>query len=244
VFVTHAAQDASIAKLFKNQVDKDFLGLCTVFVSSSLDSIHAGEEWLRAIKESIQKAEILVGLLSPIALTRGWVFFEFGAAWAREIPAVSVCHSGLTPNQLTPPLAALQALEIGNPEHLRHLYELISKAIGCNLPDANFQQMAAHYHDITETARINTLLREWTKSLLMWNAQMKDLLDGKLASIPLLVPAHLDSAFEEYVKLTAARGFLRITRAGMAMGTPVGPQASVFQCERGETVDELVKLMH
>ena len=95
IFVSHAAVDAEIANIFKQDVEQSFLGLCQLFVSSNLDSLQGGREWMQVIKEKLSNSVIFIGLLSPVALNRPWIYTEFGAGWIRSIPTISVCHSGL-----------------------------------------------------------------------------------------------------------------------------------------------------
>ena len=123
IFVSHAAADQQIANLFRERLRADFLNMCEIFVSSNLDSLQAGVEWQHAIKENLQKSSILVGLLSPRALQRGWVYAEFGAGWIRDIPTIPLCHSGLDRGQLPPPISSFQGLNIEQTEHLQHLYK-------------------------------------------------------------------------------------------------------------------------
>ena len=153
VFVSHAAIDSEIATAFKNDAETSFLGLCRLFVSSNLDSIAGGAEWIREIKVNLEQATILVGLLSPVAVQRPWIYVEFGAGWIRSIPTVAVCHSGLAREQLPVPLSHFQALNLLDEFHLRHLYEQISSAIGCKLPPADYSGFVTKYKEITEVHR-------------------------------------------------------------------------------------------
>ncbi|UTV29704.1 hypothetical protein [Photobacterium atrarenae] len=50
IFVSHAAVDSEIAGVFKSDVERNFLGLCSLFVSSDLDSLQGGHEWIQTIK--------------------------------------------------------------------------------------------------------------------------------------------------------------------------------------------------
>jgi hypothetical protein len=121
VFVSHAAQDGLIATQFKTDIENSFLGLCDVFVSSNLASISPGTEWIEEIKFNIQKCDVLIGLISPVALTRGWIYFEFGAGWVRNIPVIPVCHSGLLRENLPPPISIFQALNLVDKGHLENI---------------------------------------------------------------------------------------------------------------------------
>ncbi|MBO9099155.1 MULTISPECIES: TIR domain-containing protein [unclassified Rhizobium] len=240
VFISHAAVDKQIANQFQQDVKADFLGLCDVFVSSNLDSIQAGFEWNQVIKAKLIECSILIGLLSPIALTRGWVYAEFGAGWVRGIPTVPVCHSGLDRGQLPEPISAFQALNLSEPDHLAHLYTLVAKAVGCNVPQIDFVGRTSSYLETTEGIRTRRLVTDWAKQLINWNPTMMESLKLNGSEEGIMVPANLDQAFQDFVTEAMSRGYLVIKRAGVAIGTRVGPQASVFDVSRGEKFDELV----
>ncbi|MDH6268482.1 hypothetical protein M2360_003888 [Rhizobium sp. SG_E_25_P2] len=240
VFVSHAAVDKEIAREFKNDITADFLGLCEIFVSSNLDSIQAGHEWANVIKQNLEKCSILVGLLSPVALQRPWVYCEFGAGWIRGIPTIPVCHSGLERGQLPAPISSFQALNLWDPEHLEHLYSLVSQSLKCRAPAIDFDERSKRYHSITDRIRLQRLILDWMKQLFVWNPQLSvKIFSGSFAD-DILVPASFDQPFEEFIHEAARRGYLKIERAGMAMGTRVGAQASVFTFTPGDNFSELV----
>lgn len=242
IFVSHAASDKEVADHFRKEVGSDFLGMCDIFVSSNLDSLNAGAEWHNSIKNNLRDCAILIGLLSPAALTRGWVYFEFGAGWIRDIPTIPVCHSGLTRDQLPPPISTFQGLDLNDAVHLDHLYALISKAVGCNKPNIDFKRATETYSSISERRRIQGVIVSWTKQLVAWNPNLSSLFDEAVQIADVLVPADLDRPFQEYIHEATARDFLKIERAGMAMGTRVGPQASVFNVSRGSEFDSFAHL--
>lgn len=241
IFVSHAAVDQEVATKFKEEITHDFLGLCDVFVSSNLDSISAGAEWHQVIKERLLKADIVIGLLSPVAITRGWIYAEFGAGWIRGIPTIPVCHSGLDRSALPPPISAFQALNLWEPDHIDHLYRQISEAVGCKTPKIDFAQRAQMYQALTERIRLQRVILSWMHQLIDWNPLFFDELEKTGSYNDLLVPANLDQPFQEFVSEARKRNLLDISRAGMAMGTRIGPQASVFSVIRGKDFEYLRK---
>lgn len=234
VFVSHAAVDAEIAAIFKADVEQHFLGLCRLFVSSSLDSLTAGEEWTATIKKHLNEAVILIGLLSPIAIQRGWVYFEFGAAWMRGIPVIPVCHSGLIKDSLPPPLSIFQGLNLSDQCHLEHLYGKIATSVNCEKPQINFAELANKYHVKTESGRENLLITQWTQQIVSLNPEFKALLEARTESSEILIPAHLEPEFLEFKQAAESRRVFNVTPRGVAMGTRVDAVASVFIVSRGE----------
>ena len=232
IFVSHAAADAEIANLFKIDVENSFLGLCELFVSSNLDSLSGGKEWMQVIRDNLSKAAIFVGLLSPAALTRPWIYTEFGAGWIRGIPTISVCHSGLVKDQLPVPLSHFQALNLLDEMHLEHLYGQISSAIGCQKPNKDFATDVARYEVVTEAERRERTVRQWFSNLQQWNPEVAGVFQGK--EVEVLIPSEADIAFRQFVQDCQISGMLKFEARGMAMGTRVGLQASMWVVAQGE----------
>jgi hypothetical protein len=110
----------------KQRLDKDFLGLLDIFVSSDRKTIEAGQKWLEEIDKALKCAHLQIVLCSKESVGRPWVNFEAGAVWLRGIPVIPVCHSGLRVSDLPVPLSLLQGVEANEPEGLRELYEAVA----------------------------------------------------------------------------------------------------------------------
>ncbi len=236
IFVSHAAADAEIASKFKDDVEKSFLGLCELFVSSNLDSLQGGKEWMQEIKENLGKAKIFIGLLSPVALSRPWIYTEFGAGWIRSIPTISVCHSGLDKGQLPVPLSHFQALNLTDEHHLEHLYSQISNAIGCKEPERDLLADADSYLKITEMYRKQRSIKQWLNHLREWNPEFQKVFNGD--AIEILIPGEAEVAFKGFKEEMESNQYLKFEPKGFAMGTRVGMQASVWEVEQGDNFDE------
>lgn len=61
--------------------------------------INVGSDFEEDILAFLERAHELVGLLTPWALDRPYVWAELGAAWGRRIPIVALLH-GITPAEL------------------------------------------------------------------------------------------------------------------------------------------------
>lgn len=240
IFVSHAAVDSSVAKLFKEDVERNFLGLCELFVSSDLGSIQGGDEWIKNIQKNLNDAVMSIGLYSPVALSRPWIYAEFGAGWIRGIPTISLCHSGLRKDDLPVPLSHFQALDLVDEFHLKHLYEQIAQAVGCQLPSINYTQESQKYRSITEEKRVKRNIDNWFKNLTSWNPELSKELNNSNKSGDVLIPSQFESDFFNFKKESEDLGFLHFTANGMAMGTRVGAQASVWSVSKGESFDCLI----
>jgi hypothetical protein len=111
IFISHISEEQALALILKRYLTSDFGESVSVFVSSDLESITAGDEWLRSIETALANASFELILSSRVSITRPWVNFEVGAAWLKHIPIVPVCHSGLQVSDLPVPYIAWNGLK-------------------------------------------------------------------------------------------------------------------------------------
>ena len=132
-----------MADLLKTMVQRDFIGLVEVFVSSDRTSIPVGSKWLDEITDALKAANLHVVLCSPESVGRPWINFEAGAAHLRSIPVVPLCHSGLSPAQLPVPISEYEGLSVATEDGIRDFYSVLANTLGSHVPDVNFAQYAA-----------------------------------------------------------------------------------------------------
>jgi len=142
LFISHISEEKRIAEQVKKALNRDFLGLLDVFVSSDTESIAAGAEWLSSIEKALRDCAIFVILCSPESIGRPWINFEAGAAWMLDIPLIPVCHSGLLPHDLRMPLSLKQGIALHDEIGLQRFYGRVAKVLGCNMPVRSFRQLA------------------------------------------------------------------------------------------------------
>jgi hypothetical protein len=70
-----------------------------------------------------------------MSIKRNWINFELGAIWIRgvqatRIPAIPLCHSGVSPKDLPPPLNSLNAVKANDISQLEQAFYSLQKAVG------------------------------------------------------------------------------------------------------------------
>jgi hypothetical protein len=140
IFVSHVSEEAALANIFKTHLSHDFLGLFDIFVSSDLESIAAGDNWLVSLEEALREASVLLVLCSHASLNRPWVNFEVGAGWIKSIPIVPICHSGLNLRELPIPLSLLQGIQANTEDGWKILYTKIAKILDCQVPKKDYSE--------------------------------------------------------------------------------------------------------
>jgi hypothetical protein len=138
VFISHIKAEREVAMALKGLVTDAFMGMIDVFVSSDPDSLAMGERWLDQITDGLRRCSIEIVVASPTSLKRPWINFEAGAGWVRDVPVIPICHSGMTPDSLPPPLNNLQAATATDPEQLANVFLVLARVVGCNCPQVNF----------------------------------------------------------------------------------------------------------
>jgi hypothetical protein len=160
IFISHIADEAGLAKILQTHIAQDFLGMLDVFVSSDSESIAAGANWLKAIEEALERANLEIVVCSRASITRPWINFEAGAGWMRRILIVPVCHSGLKPTDLPMPLRVLNGLEANSSEGLSYLYRSIAKVLNSSVPQPRFDALVKEVQEFE--ARYAQQLKKFT----------------------------------------------------------------------------------
>jgi hypothetical protein len=114
VFISHIGEEAAFAHSLKSWIEATFPDQVTVFVSSDLVSIQAGDEWYDKIMEALGAASVFIVVCSPTSLERPWVNFETGVAAYRDVRIIPICHRGMMPSKLPQPLHRFQGIDISH----------------------------------------------------------------------------------------------------------------------------------
>jgi hypothetical protein len=147
IFISHVSEEKELALILKRHLAADFAGRVKVFVSSDMESILTGDDWLESVKRALDEASLELILCSRISISRPWVNFEAGAAWLKKIPIVPVCHSSFPACDLPIPFSVLHAAEAGQEDGLRLIYYRIATTLKVDVPEADFKGIAKEVRD-------------------------------------------------------------------------------------------------
>ena len=142
IFISHIHQESKLAGVLKEWIETTFVGQYTVFVSSDGESIKPGERWQERISEALEEAKALLVLCSRSSVKHAWVNFEAGCGYAKRVPVVPLCHSGMTKDTLPMPLSLLQAFDIQEEDFAKSLICLLAEHGGISkIPRISFSDM-------------------------------------------------------------------------------------------------------
>lgn len=136
LFISHISENSDVAKALKEFIEEKSLEGVTVFVSSDGD-IPPGEPWQQTIVNKIRESDVVVVVCTNTSIYRPWVNFEAGGAIVKGATVIPVCWHGCAPALLPPPLGQLQALDLGDQNHIRQLMRVIGEKAGLNLSNVS-----------------------------------------------------------------------------------------------------------
>ena len=153
IFISHIADEREVAMALKQSVNEAFIGLIDVFVSSDPNSLAMGQRWLDEITHGLKNCSIEIVLASPASIRRPWINFEAGAGWVRDIPVIPICHSGMTPDTLPPPLKSLQSGLATDAEQMGNLFAVLAKMLGANRPAVDLSSFVDAVKTFEQTSK-------------------------------------------------------------------------------------------
>ncbi len=151
IFLSHAAGDQGIAIFLKTVIEGSIPG-SDVFVSSDIEDLRPGDEWVARIRQNLKEARMLLLLASERALARPWVWYETGAAWSREIRMIPICLGKIRKNRLSAPFSSYQALNADDAGDFRNLLTEVGRELGMPVHAPEVEQIVAQMRALDRTA--------------------------------------------------------------------------------------------
>jgi hypothetical protein len=142
IFLSHASEDAAFAILLASEIEREFTPNVKVFASSRPNAIPSGTSWLDDVLKNLDKADVLVILITTASESSIWVSFELGYFW-KETGGRRI-HTLYHPKAKIPnPLNTLQAKLVTDKQQLQDFFQVLCQEIG---------------HPLTNTANLGTLV--------------------------------------------------------------------------------------
>lgn len=129
VFISHIGNEAPVALKLKQQIQEVLGADVPVFVSSDYESIRSGEEWYRRIVDTIASSKIVIVLISTESVDRPWINFEAGIGIGSKCKVFPIAIRGFKLGDLKPPLQALHARGIHDPNSVIAIIRDVGEAI-------------------------------------------------------------------------------------------------------------------
>jgi len=115
LFLGHYSRDSKVAQVIATTISRATLGQIDVWYTSDFTSsggVAPGQVWIEEIKRRLRASSAVVALLTPMSISRPWIYFESGFAAARaECNLVPICV-GIGTSQVPFPLSLYQCFQL------------------------------------------------------------------------------------------------------------------------------------
>jgi hypothetical protein len=130
IFISHSSRDRGIVEQLQPLIESETAHAADVYLSSDGRSIPWGRNWSQEIDQALQRATLMLVVLTPSALDSSWIAFEAGYACCRHIPVVPIGLAGVDISKIPAPLGLLQGLTIQTVSDVRQLTAIVRQALG------------------------------------------------------------------------------------------------------------------
>ena len=128
VFLSHAATDQPIAQVIHGEITRMFGGGVTVYASSVPGIVKPGQDWLDSIEHNLSAAHAVIVIITPVSLSRPWIWFEVGASWSKMREGkgliIPVCYE-VEKSDLPEPLGRLQAMSLCSARETKQIFQAL-----------------------------------------------------------------------------------------------------------------------
>jgi hypothetical protein len=233
VFLSHITEEKALADIVKDHIERDFIGLVDVFVSSDDRSIPIGEKWLADIESALKTAAAMIILCSNESVKRPWINFEAGAAWVREILIAPVCHTGMRPGGLPIPLQLLQGIEASNVHEWERLYRTIAGRLGSHTPPGRFSDLVAQVVEFEHDYGFIRQVRQSILALLAVRPEMRKLFapGSKTTRAGGELPSHVIDQMRAPLDSLQGRGLLKYSLGSIAIMAVPGKSGTYMKIQ-------------
>lgn len=138
VFISHSNKDAELA-LALIELLRSALGLLADQIRcSSVDGyrLPVGVNTEEKLREEVNAAAVVIGLVTPNSLPSHYVMFELGARWGAKL-FLAPLLAGVKTSELSGPLSLLNALVADKEEQLHQLLKDVSLRLGVPLQNTS-----------------------------------------------------------------------------------------------------------
>ncbi len=141
IFISHSSCDEDAVRLLINLLCNALQNLnkgdifCT---SVEGHGIPPGNDADDAIRNAIKEADLLIGLITPSAITSTYVLFELGGRWLIKKPMIPLLARGVEMQHLDGPLTRIQVKNCSQEAEVREFIEHVAKALSLPIASSAF----------------------------------------------------------------------------------------------------------
>lgn len=156
IFFSHSSKDQSLILSIKDKLERATSSVVDIFVSSDGQSIPFGTNWVHKIEERLKAAQIMFVFVTENSISSGWIYFEAGFAYSKDIQVVPV-GIGVDVGALKAPLNLLQGFNVNSEESLNNFITIINRKFGYDFKECFNQEDYLRVMKNLSNALMNTI---------------------------------------------------------------------------------------
>ena len=126
IFFSHSSKDKDTILKLKDKLMSYTGGTLNIFMSSDGQSIPFGTNWIHKIEEGLNDAKIMFVFVTSNSISSGWIYFEAGFAYSKNIHVIPV-GIGIDIGTLKAPLNLLQGFNLTSVDSLNNFISVINR---------------------------------------------------------------------------------------------------------------------
>jgi hypothetical protein len=153
VLISHTSKDKMLAEALNDLLESGLGLLAGETKSANVDeySLEGGVNAEARLRDEVNAAKVLIGLITPHSLSSKYIMFELGARWGAGLPMVPLL-AGVTTDEFRRVLSFLNATSINNDADLHQLLRDIGQHLKMNLQTS--ATYLKHLRNVKELADI------------------------------------------------------------------------------------------
>jgi len=200
VFVSHSAKDEKLAGALVTLLRSALNIPANEIRCTSVNGyrLPVGADTEERLRQEVNEAKVLVGLITPSSMASAYVMFELGARWGVKLPLAPLLGAGAGTELLRGPLGSLNALKCEDVSQLHQFINNLATYLNIHAPSPAdvYQSSLDEVIRISKEARPPTMVSPVVMPTASSNAQL-------IPSVPQL--RELDEQEIKVIKFVAHR---------------------------------------
>jgi hypothetical protein len=155
IFVSHRHSDAPIVQALVNVLTTAFTIEPTDLRCTSVHPyrLRAGDRTADRLRAELQRAEAVLGIISPDIKASSYVFFELGASWGRAGLTLPLLIRGATAADVPAPIGDLHTLSLADEAECHQLVDDLADVVSLPRQSKQTSALAQRIVELTQVAK-------------------------------------------------------------------------------------------
>ena len=155
IFISHRHTDAAVVQALVNVLSAAFIVETTDLRCTSIHPyrLKVGDRTADRLRMELQRAEAVLGIISPDIKASSYVLFELGASWGRAGITLPLLIRGATTADVPAPIGDLHTLSLADEAECHQLIDDLADVVSLHRQSKQGSYVAQKVVELTAAAR-------------------------------------------------------------------------------------------